>query len=149
MATGTSFNHFPLIASRIIPACKRVVRTTAKDIRDMATINAPRDTGWLESGMYAATDQGVQYSGAKFTGTGYQLQSKEMFPPELPSDELEAIAGVGATYGIYVEMGTRFMPAQPYFYPAVAWSNAHFMQSLDFDGLLASGVTGSIGIEAV
>ncbi|SRR6266704_3492659 len=149
MATGTSFNHFPLIASRIVPACKRVVRETAKDIQDMTVINAPAETHWLQSSVYRATDQGVQYSGAKFTGTGYQLQSKEMFPPELPSSDMEAIAGVGATYGIYVEMGTRFMPAQPYFYPAVAWADAHFMHALDFEGLLAVGVTGSIGIEAI
>ncbi len=149
MATGTSFNHFPLIASRIVPACKRVVRETAKDIQDMTVINAPAETHWLQSSVYRATDQGVQYSGAKFTGTGYQLQSKEMFPPEMPSSDMEAIAGVGATYGIYVEMGTRFMPAQPYFYPAVAWASAHFMHALDFEGLLAVGVTGGIGVEAI
>jgi Bacteriophage HK97-gp10, putative tail-component len=147
MAVG--YNHFPLIASRIRPACKRVVRETAKDIQDMAVINAPVDTGWLVSSIYVATTSGVKYSGAKFTGTGYQLLSKEMFPPEMPDDELTAIVGVGATYGIYVEMGTRFMGAQPYFYPAVEWARANFMRALDFEGLLASGVTGSIGIEAV
>src|SRR6266568_1444388 len=149
MTTGTSFNHFPLLASQIKPACKRVVRETAKDIQDMAVANAPDDTHWLESSIYRATDQGVKYSGAKFSGTGYQLQSKEMFPPVLPDDDTSATVGVGATYGIYVEMGTRYMPAQPYFYPAVEWAFAHFMHALDFEGLLAAGVTGSIGIEAV
>ncbi len=144
-----SFNNFPLLASQIKPACKRVVRQTEKDIQDMNVINAPRDTGWLESSIYVATTSRVTYSGAAFTGTGYQLLSKEMFPPEVPDDELTAIVGVGATYGIYVEYGTRFMAAQPYFTPAVQWASAYFMQSMDFEGLLALGVTGSIGVEAV
>lgn len=37
---------------------------------------------------------------------------------------------VGAYYGIYVEYGTRYMIAQPYFRPAIRYANAEFRKDI-------------------
>jgi hypothetical protein len=162
--TSVVFNHFGLIASRVGPACKKIVKTTAKDINDMAKINVPVDTGFLHESIYMVTADGSTYGQGKatvqFTKSGnvtkrtrknvYKATRQELLPEVADGvDDYNALVGVGATYGIYVEMGTRHMVAEPYFYPAVDWARGYFMHALDFEGLLASGVTGSVGIEAV
>lgn len=37
---------------------------------------------------------------------------------------------VGKEYGVYVEYGTRYMHAQPYFRPAIRFANAEFRKDI-------------------
>ena len=163
---GLITNMFPQIAQNVKPACKRMVQNTAKAVRDEAQAGAPVDTGTLQRSIYA-TGAGLTsgYGGinpeAKLTSDSkgfssrrriknfikrrerqrevQQLLFDEVAPPP---DETTAYVVVGATYGIYVEMGTWKMAAQPYFYPAIDAGNEAFaIAAASFEGDLAAGVS--------
>lgn len=107
------FNHFPELADALGEVLSQVVRKTAFDMASHASNAAPVDTGFLANSIYVATWDTSTY--ADKTGISLDLLPEVA----IPADEYTAFVAVGANYGIYVEMGTRFMPAQPYFYPAV------------------------------
>jgi HK97 gp10 family phage protein len=88
--SGVVFNRFPEIAAKFPVQLHDAVVQMTGIIVQLAQANAPVDTGFLRDSIVA-----------------------EMI------DEFSGTVTVGAYYGIYVEMGTRFMAAQPYFYPAV------------------------------
>lgn len=67
-----------------------VIAKTAHDVQAQAAAGAPVDTGYLRSSIQA-----------------------------IQVDDLSWQVVVGAEYGIYVEMGTYKMAAQPYLEPAV------------------------------
>lgn len=109
------YNHFPAIAKALKPAARKVVTAVAIGIEEDARSHAPVRTGFLASSVYSVTPgYGSTYGEALMPpGDSYQLEEVK------PDNDTTAIVGVSANYGIYLEMGTRFMPAQPYFYPAV------------------------------
>src|SRR5579885_2236486 len=118
------FNHFDDIADRLPTAISRTVRKTAFDVQAAAQAAAPIDTGFLRNSIYTITIGG---QGTKRAGQGISSRRKrvkkslqdQMFPEVAPPpDDTIAYVVVGATYGAYVEFGTRYMPPQPYFYPA-------------------------------
>ena len=125
MASGVKFNHFPKIAGFITKAVKQVVKETASDIQAVAAINAPKDTGFLASSIYTINGKQSGYGRTTTLSSSGKRRRRKIdttnLLPEIPPppDAYTAYAVVGASYGIYVEMGTRFMAAQPYFYPAV------------------------------
>src|SRR6266700_5356466 len=99
--TGVVFNRFPEIAKAFPEQLHNVVVQTTEIIQELAQSNAPVRTGFLRDSI---TTEMID----DFTGT----------------------VTVGAYYGIYVEMGTRFMAAQPYFYPAVDEGRSRFEAAL-------------------
>lgn len=115
-------NKFGQIAANIKPACQKIVTNTTTQIRDIAASNAPVDTGFLQSSVYSVTPDGQSTYGQAGSPPG----DSYLLPEEKPDNDTTGIVGVGANYGIYQEMGTRFMPAQPYFYPAVEAGRAIF-----------------------
>ena len=84
------FNHFDRIASGLAVRAGQAVAKAALDIEAHAKAGAPVDTGFLANSINAR---------------------------QLGPAEWEVV--VGAHYGIYVELGTRFAPAQPFLGPAV------------------------------
>jgi HK97 gp10 family phage protein len=84
------FNHFGRIAAGLRPRAAQAVAKAAHDIEGHAKAAAPIDTGFLASTIRARALGAYEWEVA-----------------------------VGAHYGIYVELGTRFMAAQPYFAPAI------------------------------
>jgi HK97 gp10 family phage protein len=147
------YNRWPEVGAAMHNALRRAVKTTAEDIRDTAQDNAPVDTGFLQKSIYA-TGAGIRstYGGgvqkaqrarSKKVGIGsvalrrkraYQARAtrqatqEAMLFPELapPPDDTSALVAVSATYGIYLEFGTRHMPAQPFWTPAVEQGRATF-----------------------
>jgi HK97 gp10 family phage protein len=106
-----SFNHFPQVAKALPKAVSRTIRKAAFDIQAAAAANAPVDTGNLRNSIYTKTSEGNNYPGGANTN---------IIDDQVPDvDEWTAYVAVAAAYGIYVEMGTRFMGAQPYLEPAV------------------------------
>jgi HK97 gp10 family phage protein len=99
--TGVVFNRFPEIAAAFPVQLHKVVVQTTEIIQQIAQSNAPVRTGFLRDSI-----------------TTTML------------DEFTGNVTVGAYYGIYVEMGTRFMAAQPYFYPAVEEGRSRFEAAL-------------------
>lgn len=103
------FNHFGTIADALHTGLRDAVNKAAFDIQALAQTQAPVDTGFLRSSIYTITDAGSTYAGGA-----------DALPPVAASgDDLTATVAVGASYGLYVEMGTTRMPARPYFTPAV------------------------------
>lgn len=126
MADGVAFNHFPEIADNIKPVLSKVVRKTAFNLQAMATANAPVDTGFLKSSIYVKTSQESTYGEAETPPKGSHLLPEVENPP----DELTAYVAVGASYGVHLEYGTRFMGAQPYLTPAADRAQEQFEAAL-------------------
>lgn len=82
-------NRFPQIIRAMEQQADQVVRKTAMDLEARAKVRAPVDTGILRASIQAAA-----------VGPRHWRVT------------------VGAEYGIYVEMGTRFQRAQPFLEPA-------------------------------
>jgi HK97 gp10 family phage protein len=88
-----------------------VIATIAFAIERLAKVNAPVDTGALRSSIYTKLKTGG-HEPAQRDGVVY------VDIPE-PESELEAIVGPTVEYGIWVELGTSRMAAQPFLTPAV------------------------------
>lgn len=119
------FNHFSPLADKFARAISQAVRKTAFVIQSSAASSAPVDTGFLKNSIYVVTSDDSSY------GSGGSSGKKDSYLlPEVAKAENKytAYVAVGANYGIYQEFGTRFMPAQPYFYPAIDAAAAPFEQ---------------------
>ena len=140
----TAFNHFPEIARALHRELKKTVKEVADSIADDAAIHAPEDTGFLAASIYVKTQTTSTYGKGHVSMTPYQALHRELFPEvDAPPDDLTAYIAVGATYGIYLEMGTRYMPAQPYFYPAMEAGNAYFETLVSF---IEGNITAEVGM---
>jgi len=117
------FNHLNALANALASAIARVVTKTAFDIEAQAAENAPVDTGALQASIYERTYTSHDRHD-KTRGKGFFPLIKQ------PPNQYEAYVAVGANYGIYVEMGTRRMPAQPYFYPAIEANRQPFIDAM-------------------
>lgn len=109
------YNRFPEIAAKFGPAVSQSVRKVALDVQAAAASAAPKDTSFMANSIYVVTSKESTYGqGGTPPGDSYLL-------PEVasPGDDYTAYVAAGANYSVYVELGTRFAPAQPYFYPAV------------------------------
>ena len=122
----TGFNRFPEIVVKFGPAVSQIVRKSAFDVQAQAAGAAPVDTGFLRNSIYTVTSTDSSYGGA-----GTPPKDAYLLPEVAkPEDAYTAHVAVGANYGIYLEMGTRFMPAQPYFYPAVDSVEPSFLDAM-------------------
>jgi HK97 gp10 family phage protein len=95
------FNRFPEIIKGMERKASIVVRKTALDLEAGAKARAPVDTGNLRASIQAV----------RITDTHWRVT-------------------VGASYGLYVELGTRHMGAQPYFGPTVRALRRSFQQAM-------------------
>lgn len=144
------FNDFANLSKKMHKALSRTVRKTALDVAARAATNAPVDTGFLRNSVYTVTStkstygRGVQVAKApKDSKRGFvsrrrlqnyvkrrerQRAQEAMLLSQIPPPPTDLIAyvAVGASYGIYVELGTKHMPARPYFYPAVDAARSSF-----------------------
>ncbi|SRR6266568_7184 len=120
MATG--FNHFPQIAERIKPFCQRVVKETANQVQGWAKSEAPYKTGYLQGNIYKSDWESSDYGSGGIAGA----PGSYLLPEVKPSNDTSAIVGAAANYSGYLEFGTRYMPAQPYFYKAVELARPFF-----------------------
>jgi HK97 gp10 family phage protein len=114
------FNHFGEIADRIKPACQWAVKQTADQIQAYAQQAAPVDTGFLRDHIYVSD----------WDGSDYGVMEPHTLPEVKPADDTTAIVGCAADYSMYLEFGTRFMPAQPFFYSAVELASFFFEDEL-------------------
>lgn len=142
--TVTGFNHWGQIAAHVKPACQKAIDKTALAINADAAGAAPVRTGFMAESVYSVlTDGSSNYgvSGTAPPGDSYLL------PEVRPDNDMEAIVGAAANYSIFVEMGhhTRgggsWVPAQPFFTPAVETGRGVLDAEL---ANVFTGITGSI-----
>lgn len=107
------YNHLPELTVEIEKVVSEMVRKAAFDIQALAQAQVKVVTGFLKSSIYTVTKDESTYSSIPDNGQG------ELLPEvDRPADKGTAYVAVGADYGIYVEMGTSKMSAQPYLIPA-------------------------------
>lgn len=118
------FNHFDAIADVVPQIISQLVRKAAYDVMAGAQQRARVDTGFMRSSVYVELSDSSTYGNGVFGG-GEQL-------PEIPraEDETTAYVAVGASYGIYQEMGSRHSPAHPYLVPALEAVRPKFLAAL-------------------
>ena len=94
-------NRFGEVARRLQEVASVAVRKAALDIMTYARMVAPVLTGNLKNSIQVMIESATS-----------------------------ALVVVGAAYGIYVEFGTRYMGARPYFMPAVEFVAPQFEAAL-------------------
>ena len=105
-----SFNHFAEIGARLVAACIAIDQKTAQDVVEIAQGNAPVRTGFLRDSIH--TEPG--------------------------EDEFTTNVVAGAYYSIFVELGTRFMAAEPFLFPAVEQGGGIFESNFsELEGMIA------------
>lgn len=116
------FNLFPLLARALRPACQTISSDTARFLEAAAAANAPVDTGFMASSVYSVTPKYGSTYGTMGTppGDSYAL------PEQVPDGPDDSVVGVAANYGMYVNGGTRFQNAQPFFDQAVEQAGVVF-----------------------
>lgn len=98
--------NFKRGAGKVGALASKAVRKTAYDIQRDAQAGAPVDTGFLRASI------SVEFVGdGRFNGTAAEI-------------------GPTAEYGIYQELGTSEMPAQPYLAPAFDRRIGGFTQAM-------------------
>ncbi len=124
---GTIYNRFPEIAAKFPVQLHNVVVQTTDIIQELADANAPKRTGFMASNIYKVTSEGSTYGQVQAPPT----DDVYLLPPGPEvSDKFSGYVGCAANYSVFVEMGTRFMSAQPFFYPAVEEGRARFEAAL-------------------
>ena len=134
---GVLFNLFPALARAIRPACQTISSDTARFTEAAAAANAPVETGFLASSVYSITPKYGSTYGTMGTppGDSYAL------PARVPDGPDDSVVGVAANYGGYVNGGTRFMAAQPFWDDAVEQGKAVFPEeAARFEALLRQGL---------
>lgn len=99
--TRVVFNNFPRIKAGMVDQAEAITEKAAMDMVAGMMVRVPVDTGFLKNSI-----QAQKVGNAHWRVT------------------------VGADYGLYVEFGTRFTQAQPYFYPAIAEVSPAFLQAM-------------------
>ncbi len=125
--TGVVYNRFPEIAAKFPVQLHNVAVQTTDIIQELADANAPKRTGFMASNIYKVTSEGSTY------GQGIAPPTDDVYllpPGPEVSDKFTGYVGCAANYSVFVEMGTRFMAAQPFFYPAVEEGRALFEAAL-------------------
>ncbi len=125
--TGVVYNRFPEIAAKFPVQLHNVVVQTTDIIQELADANAPKRTGFMASNIYKVTSEGSTY------GQGIAPPTDDVYllpPGPEVSDPYTGYAACAANYSELVEGGTRFMSAQPFFYPAVEEGRARFEAAL-------------------
>ena len=120
---ATEFNHFGKIALNLHKATAPMVAHTAQYIAETYEASAARRTGFMATSAYYRTVETSTY------GQGIAPPSDDVYLlPEVdaPANDQEAYAAVAADYAGFVELGTRFMNAQPTFYQSVDLAAGEF-----------------------
>src|SRR5258708_6290436 len=125
--TGVVFNRFPEIAAKFPVQLHNVVVQTTDIIQELADANAPKRTGFMASNIYKVTSEGSTY------GQGIAPPTDDVYllpPGPEVSDKFSGYVGCAANYSAYVNYGTRFMAAQPFWEPALDEGRSRFEAAL-------------------
>lgn len=105
------------------------VRKTAFKIESDAKTFTPVDTGALRASIYTVTPRTSTYSSATASARGLNPDFRATVEIQA-KQELLAYVAVGASYGVFVEYGTRRMPARPFLTPAADMNKAFFNKEI-------------------
>ncbi len=118
ITTKLDMRELERIQRELIPKARAVVDKTAFDVQARAANNAPIETGALASSIYTVTERSNGHATAVAAARARNPKGKVVSIPT-PQNDLEANVGPSMEYGIYQELGTARMPAQPFLIPAI------------------------------
>jgi hypothetical protein len=137
---GRNFNKFAAIAAALHEELAVEVEATTRGLANYARALAAVRSGFMRNSIYTITRQGGSTYGL---GGSIDEEGRVIFPQaDPPKNDLEGVAGVAAIYGEYVNYGTRFMAAQPFWEPAVGLAGAMLDVKL---GEIEPAIIGKIG----
>lgn len=101
ITTRVVFNNFPRIKANMYMGAEAVTAKAALDMEAGMKLRAPVDTGFLRS----------------------SIQARKIGPAHWR-------VTIGADYAIYLEFGTRFNRAQPFFFPTITEVSPSFIAAM-------------------
>ena len=102
------------------------VRETAKAAKADGQAQSPVDTGYMQSSFYVDAEDFTDYAENVLTAPA----GAELLPAEHHEKDTQAVIGIAASYGIYLELGTEKAPAQPSLAPAVEAARDTLLEKL-------------------
>lgn len=130
MGVLSGWNLLPHVPGALNEAISKAVRKAAFDIQARAAQMAPVDTGFLKASIYVVTHDDSTYDAAGDRAAGRNSEADMLPEVSTPPDDRTAYVAVGASYGVYVELGTRNAPAQPYLLPAAEIVKPQYLAAL-------------------
>src|SRR5579859_141775 len=109
------YNHLPQAVEALHKAIVEAIAQAAHDVEEEAKARAAVRTGYMRDHIYRVTHE----------GSDYQSGADVLPEVEKPSDDTTAYVAAGASYSIYVEMGTSRAHAQPFLLPAADAVRGH------------------------
>jgi len=135
--SGVLYNLFPALARALRPACQTISSDTARFLEAAVAANAPVRTGFMASSVYSVTPK----YGSTYATMGTPPGDSYALPEQAPDGPDDSVVGVAANYGVYVNYGTRFMGAQPFWDEAMAQGAQVFpAEAAKFEKLLLEGL---------
>lgn len=123
------FNHFEQIAEAMKKNTQKAVDETAEEILNDARGHAARHSGSLHDSLYVSTKDHSTYADAAGAAEA-DNKGVVILPEETTSQEGEAIIGVAAGHGLFVEHGTVHEAARPFLTPAAEGKRSAFLDKL-------------------
>jgi len=119
----SGFNHWDKIEKALDESALGIVREGALYVVEETRARAAVKTGNMRIAIYR------QSMGRSTYGRSKPVHLLPEIPP--PADKYTAHAAAGADYSIYVNNGTRFMRAQPFWEPGVAAAAVRFQKYMN------------------
>ena len=112
-------SKIPQTVKRTHEELSKLVRTSALRVEAGAKLGAVVDTGFMRASIYTVTHNESNYAESSADAQGKNPKGVILASASAPDDDLTAVVAVGAEYGIFVELGTTRMRAQPFLLPAL------------------------------
>src|SRR5579859_156092 len=111
MAGELQFNRIPAIIAALPEIASQLVRKGAFDVEAAAKAKVRVDTGAAKNSIYTVM-QGHDGSGEAMSAAQAKNPKAQLVEPvSAPASALEAFVCVGVAHGVFLELGTRNMPA--------------------------------------
>ena len=122
MAGLVYVNRFPELAAALKPALQKGVQATGEQMVSNIADPAPRESGFMAENVYVSGPLSSTYGSGSIQPPG----DSYLLPEVKPGDDMTAVVGAAADYSVFVNYGTRYMPAQPFFDKGVETTRGEF-----------------------
>ncbi len=122
MAGLVYVNRFPELVAALKPALQKGVQATGEQMVSNIEGPAPRRTGFMADNVYVSGPLSSTYG----AGPAPPTDDVYLLPEVKPTDDMTAVVGAAANYSEWVNGGTRYMAAQPFFDQGVETTRGEF-----------------------
>lgn len=128
------------LLSQLVPRSQDTVDQSAQDIQQLSYELAPKLTGALSQSIYVSTPRASDYS--QHSSTAQSLNPLAQIEPEVTPNNWQsisgvnvdnaytAIVGVAVNYGLFNELGTRYMAPRPFLFPSIEGNRDNFFSAM-------------------